>query len=120
MANNYLLKREMGDMSSARSLALVAFVMAGIIISSDVVSAQFCQDDYKSIMMQCPGNIEKPGPKTPPSGECCYVMKRADIPCVCWLINYYKDVRQRISNAKVVYVAQQCGITLNPGIKCGS
>ncbi|XP_042514606.1 uncharacterized protein LOC122089161 [Macadamia integrifolia] len=111
----------MGAMSSVSSLALVAFVIAGFFISGELVSAQGCGSaDYKYVMMLCLGYIEKEGPKSPPSGDCCDIMKRSNLRCVCEVITLVKDDRHPISRDKMVYVANYCGTSIPPGIPCGS
>jgi hypothetical protein len=106
--------------------SLAILTVAGILltISSSgsgeevMIMGKSCEGDVLGLVSQCEKYVRKSGPKIKPSWGCCAVMKNADVPCVCSLVN--KEIEQVIDMEKVVYVARCCGKTISPGTKCGS
>ncbi|KAJ3669228.1 hypothetical protein LUZ60_011178 [Juncus effusus] len=80
---------------------------------------QDCSNDIVGLTKNCMEYIKFPSnPKTAPSKECCEVVKKCDVKCVCDHVT--KDIEKAICMEKVVYVADQCGRPLPKGSKCGS
>lgn len=100
-----------------RSVLAIVVIVGTLMFGNVPVSAQ-CGGSIPQLVAQCSQFVKKDGPKIPPSPGCCSVMKAADIPCVCGLVT--PDIEKLISMEKVVYVARTCGVTVNPGTKCGS
>ncbi|XP_057431570.1 protein LIM3-like [Lotus japonicus] len=83
------------------------------------ISAQFeCKGDLGGIASQCQEYTSIPGPKIPPSNECCQVINDVDIPCLCKYVT--KDIESIISVDKAIYVFKTCGAKVPAGTKCGS
>ncbi|KAK6923445.1 Bifunctional inhibitor/plant lipid transfer protein/seed storage helical domain [Dillenia turbinata] len=107
-------------MATSNTSAWSLMVVVGIMIlfaGGSQVSAD-CEADVQDLIAKCRSFVLKPGPKVPPSEECCAVAKKADIPCVCSFIT--PPIELIISLEKVVYVARTCGVEVPPGLKCGS
>ncbi|KAF9592409.1 hypothetical protein IFM89_014899 [Coptis chinensis] len=98
--------------------AFIAIAIFLIVASSNQVLAADCEDDVPVLIIQCRQYVAKAGPKVPPSSECCQVVKRVDIPCICSLVQ--STIELFISMEKAVYVAEQCGRPVAPGFVCGS
>ncbi|KAF9592414.1 hypothetical protein IFM89_014904 [Coptis chinensis] len=98
--------------------AFIAIAIFVILASSNQVLAADCEADVPDLITQCTQYVAKAGPKVPPSSECCQVVKRVDIPCICSHIP--STIELIISMDKVVYVAGQCGRPVAHGFKCGS
>ncbi|KAK6945465.1 Bifunctional inhibitor/plant lipid transfer protein/seed storage helical domain [Dillenia turbinata] len=104
--------------SNTSTLALMVVVgMVVIFAGSYQVSAQ-CGGDPSTIFAKCQSFVLIPGPKIPPSADCCASIKNVDIPCICKLIT--PPIEKIISMEKVVYVGRTCGLNIPPGLKCGS
>ena len=104
--------------ASFRFLTLAILMIAGTLAFGDHgVSAQ-CETSLLSLIAQCSQYVEVSGPKVPPSQGCCNVVTKLDIPCLCKLVT--PDVEKLVSMEKVVFVGRSCGLTLQPGMKCGS
>ncbi|XP_021279266.1 protein LIM1-like [Herrania umbratica] len=104
--------------ASFRFLTLAILVIAGTLVCANHgVSAQ-CQTSIPSLISQCSKYVKASGPEIPPSQGCCDVIKDVDIPCLCKLVT--PEVEKLVSMKKVVFVARTCGLTVQPGMKCGS
>ncbi|KAJ4969662.1 hypothetical protein NE237_002761 [Protea cynaroides] len=105
---------------SVRCFALAALLIAGILISSNHVSAQTCQPvDFTGLRKNCLKYVIIFGPKISPSADCCNVVNKVDIPCFCAQVP--SGAQTVVSLKKVVYVAETCGLKVPPpGTKCGS
>lgn len=114
-----VLKKKEKDMGSINTrLVLAMAVIVGTLIFNNLqVSAQ-CGGSIPQLIAQCSQFVKIEGPKVPPSPGCCTAVKGADIPCVCGLVT--REVEKIISMEKVVFVARKCGLTVKPGLKCGS
>ncbi|WOL12777.1 male-cone protein 1-like [Canna indica] len=93
---------------------LVAFAF---LVASPSANAQKCGASFADLISQCREFVKKSGPKVDPSKECCGVVKKLDIPCVC--DNLPDGIDLIVSLEKAVYVAQKCGKTVKKGTKCG-
>ncbi|KAK6933836.1 Bifunctional inhibitor/plant lipid transfer protein/seed storage helical domain [Dillenia turbinata] len=104
--------------SYTRVLALMVIVeIISLTGGSHQVSAQ-CGGAIPALIGKCKSFVLIPGPQIPPSSECCAVIKTADVPCLC---NFLTPIIEKIvSMEKVVFVARTCGLTVPPGMKCGS
>ncbi|KAE8712189.1 putative Bifunctional inhibitor/lipid-transfer protein/seed storage 2S albumin superfamily protein [Hibiscus syriacus] len=104
--------------SSFGFLSLAMLVMVGTLWGEqDGVSAQ-CELSIPSLVSQCSEYVKISGPGIPPSKSCCDVVKGLNIPCMCKYVT--PDVERLVSMEKVVFVAKSCGLTVQPGMKCGS
>ncbi|XVF04801.1 hypothetical protein REPUB_Repub05bG0116800 [Reevesia pubescens] len=104
--------------ASYRFLTLAILMIAGILVFEDhVVSAQ-CETSIPSLISHCSQYVKTSGPEVPPSQGCCNVITDLNIPCLCKFVT--PEVEKLVSMEKVVYVARYCGLTLQPGMKCGS
>lgn len=99
-------------------VALAVLVVAGILFSGEHASAISCEDDVIGLVTKCKEFVKKEGPIVKPSEDCCAVVKKANVPCVCSLVT--KQIEDLISMEKVFYVAKSCGKKVSPGTKCGS
>ncbi|KAK8345327.1 hypothetical protein V6Z12_A07G140600 [Gossypium hirsutum] len=77
-----------------------------------------CETSIPKLISQCGQYVEGSGPETTPSKACCDVITSLDIPCMCKYVT--PDVEKLVNMEKVVFVAKSCGLTLQPGMKCGS
>ncbi|XP_051134611.1 putative lipid-transfer protein DIR1 [Andrographis paniculata] len=93
-------------------------VFASFIAFSSTVALGQCRGDFQGLVRQCSRFVQKTGPKSNPSSECCNVVKNVDFQCVCQHVT--GEVEQIISMEKAVYVAASCGRPLVHGTKCGS
>ncbi|KAL4303184.1 hypothetical protein GQ457_10G006350 [Hibiscus cannabinus] len=102
--------------SSSQFLSLAVSVL---VISATLcgVSAE-CVTSIPSLISQCSQYVKITGPQVPPSKDCCDVVKVVDVPCVCNFVT--PEVEKLISMEKVVFVGTSCGLTVKPGMKCGS
>ncbi|KAE8711355.1 putative Bifunctional inhibitor/lipid-transfer protein/seed storage 2S albumin superfamily protein [Hibiscus syriacus] len=103
--------------SSFGFLSLMLVVVGTLLGEYNGVSAQ-CETSIPSLVSQCSEYIRVPGPEIPPSTDCCDVVKSVDIPCICKYVT--PEIEKLVSMEKVVFVATACGLTLQPGMKCGS
>ncbi|XP_068658107.1 uncharacterized protein [Aristolochia californica] len=108
----------MGAMSIRYCFLLLAVVVAGITLSGEHVLAQDCSEDFKALTQHCARFVRISGPKEPPSAECCQVVQRCNLPCICSRIT--KEMEKIISPEKVAFVAHSCGRPIPSGTKCGS
>ncbi|KAG9459173.1 hypothetical protein H6P81_003681 [Aristolochia fimbriata] len=102
-------------------LTFIVLVAAGILPSGDqhyVVQADSCDDDFKALIMNCEKFVRIPGPRVPPSPDCCKVVERSNLPCVCSRIT--KEIGKLISPAKLAFVTKSCNRPIPSGTKCGS
>ncbi|KAL8549036.1 hypothetical protein ACS0TY_008058 [Phlomoides rotata] len=80
-------------------------------------SAQ-CQGDLEGLIQHCGKYVQKSGPNETPSKDCCNVVSKVNLPCVCDHVT--PDVEHIISLEKAMFVAASCGKPVPHGIKCGS
>ncbi|XP_022728745.1 uncharacterized protein LOC111284298 [Durio zibethinus] len=104
--------------TSFRFLTMAILMIVGTLVFRDHrVSAQ-CETSIPSLISQCSKYVQKSGPEEPPSQSCCNVVTHLDIPCICKYVT--PKVEEIVSVEKVMFVARSCGLTLTPGMKCGS
>ncbi|GLU19289.1 hypothetical protein SLE2022_355490 [Rubroshorea leprosula] len=105
--------------ASSRCLVLAVLVVLGILVFGKQGVTGQCGGSIPGVVAQCAQYVLKPGPKIPPSQDCCKQVKVLDVPCVC---NKYvtPDLEKIVSVEKVIFVATTCGLTLKPGFKCGN
>nr|POF15929.1 hypothetical protein CFP56_42755 [Quercus suber] len=96
---------------------LAFFAITVILSSSNNVVGQGCLGDVQGLISQCASYVKNGGPKIKPSPQCCDVIKKADIPCVCKQLT--AEIEKAIDMEKMVFVAKTCGKPLAPGSKCG-
>ncbi|KAM4082270.1 hypothetical protein ACJW30_11G159200 [Castanea mollissima] len=102
-------------------LLLAFFAITGILFSSNknnMVVGDDCQGDMQGLVAQCAMYVQKSMPKMNPSQQCCSVIQRADMPCVCQHMT--KDVVKMVDMKKVIFVVQYYGRPVAPGTTCGS
>ncbi|GMI89091.1 hypothetical protein like AT4G30880 [Hibiscus trionum] len=100
--------------SSFHFLSLTALLIVGTLCG---VSAQ-CVTSIPSLVSHCSQYVKIPGPEIRPSKDCCDVVKGLDVPCICNLVT--PEVEKLVSMEKAVFVGRSCGLTIQPGMKCGS
>ncbi|CAL4996178.1 unnamed protein product [Urochloa decumbens] len=76
-----------------------------------------CYDDKLLVMDKCEKNLKIRGDYIRPGHECCNAVRGSDIVCVCGKISLEEEAK--ISIAKVIYVARDCGKPIPAGNKCG-
>ncbi|GAV75429.1 LTP_2 domain-containing protein [Cephalotus follicularis] len=102
-----------------RCLIMAMVVVVGTLIFCDHgANAQCSEIPPIDLMFQCERFVQISGPKIPPSRECCSVVKKVEVPCICKVVT--PEIEKIISMDKVVYVARTCGVPVQPGMKCGS
>ncbi|CAK7339398.1 unnamed protein product [Dovyalis caffra] len=100
-------------------MILATFAVTGILISSNNVAlGQECHGDLQGLITQCLNYVQRLGPQTDPSPQCCNAIKTVDVPCVCKYIT--KDIEAILDMAKVAHVTESCGLPLPHGTKCGT
>ncbi|GMI94648.1 hypothetical protein like AT4G33550 [Hibiscus trionum] len=104
--------------SSFRFLSLAMLVTMATLWGEYVGVLAQCETSIPSLVSQCSQYVRTAGPEIPPSKDCCDVVKDLDIPCLCKYVT--PDVEKLVSMKKVVFVAKSCGLTVQPGMKCGS
>jgi hypothetical protein len=77
-----------------------------------------CYFDKKLVKNKCERNIKMRGDYIHPGNECCNAVRRSDMVCVCLKMSLEEEAR--ISMAKMVMVARDCGKPIPPKSKCGS
>ncbi|KAJ4845963.1 hypothetical protein Tsubulata_000763 [Turnera subulata] len=111
----------MAIIGSSHFLSLAMLVVVGTLTlglgDNHMVSAQ-CGTNVPDLVLHCARYVKVDGPKENPDQACCHVITGLDIPCVCKYVT--PEVQKMVSMEKVVYVARTCGLTLQPGMKCGS
>ncbi|KDP22141.1 hypothetical protein JCGZ_25972 [Jatropha curcas] len=107
-------------MAISRScLALAMLVVAGILaFSGERAWAVNCDNDIIGLATKCKKFVAKEGAIEKPSNDCCAVVKKANVPCLCSHVT--KQIEDLISMEKVFYVAKSCGKKVAHGTKCGS
>ena len=114
-------EREMAMYFNTNILLLVFLAITGILFSgnnNNMVVGDDCQGDMQGLVAQCAMYVQKGMPKMNPSQQCCSVIQKADMPCVCQHVT--KDVEKIIDMEKVIFVARYCGRPVAPGTTCGS
>ena len=102
-------------------LLLAFFAITGILFSrnnNNMVVGEDCQADILGLQAQCALYFQKSLPRMNPSQQCCSVIKKANMPCVCHHMT--KNDEKILDMKKVIFVAQYCGRPVAPGTKCGS
>ncbi|PIN03054.1 hypothetical protein CDL12_24430 [Handroanthus impetiginosus] len=99
-------------------MVFLTLICADIIVSTTTMVSAQCQGNFQGLIQQCSKYVQKNGPKTNPSQECCNVVKNVDLPCVCQHVT--SEVEKIISMEKAVFVAGYCGKPLPHATKCGS
>ena len=79
---------------------------------------QDCYEEKRLVILYCGGTISNVGPYEPPTNGCLLVCRKADMPCICRVLNYKDECL--ISAVKLVQLAKECGYPLPVGSKCGS
>ncbi|WCJ36837.1 Bifunctional inhibitor/lipid-transfer protein/seed storage 2S albumin superfamily protein [Euphorbia peplus] len=104
--------------SSISFVGMLIIVALTLLISSEKTWGLSCENDVVGLVTQCKNYVVKEGTMLKPSEDCCAVVKKANVPCVCSLVT--QQIESFISMAKVVYVAKSCGKDVPSGTKCGS
>ncbi|XP_065864529.1 uncharacterized protein [Euphorbia lathyris] len=99
-------------------LAMAMLIAAGMLISCEKSWGLSCENDVLGLVTQCKNYVVKEGTMMKPSEDCCAMVKKANVPCICSLVT--PQIESMISMEKVVYVAKSCGKDLASGTKCGS
>ncbi|KAK6923458.1 Bifunctional inhibitor/plant lipid transfer protein/seed storage helical domain [Dillenia turbinata] len=107
-------------MATSNPSTLALMLVVGIMILFEGRNQVFadCEGDVQNLIAKCKSFVLKPGPKVKPSEDCCAVVKKVDVPCVCKYVT--PPIELIVSMEKVVYVARTCGVQVPPGMKCGS
>ncbi|KAJ0021654.1 hypothetical protein Pint_30938 [Pistacia integerrima] len=89
-------------------------VVAILMLAHLGVSQQtLCGGNVSNLRKQC--FVENP--KLNLSRECCIAVNKFDIPCAC---NFVTPIVMKLFNMmNAVIVARKCGLTIQPGFKCG-
>ncbi|KAJ4845971.1 hypothetical protein Tsubulata_000775 [Turnera subulata] len=106
---------------TTNALALAMLIIAGVLlVSGQHVSGKSCNTNINvsDLITKCEKYVGKQGPPAKPSHDCCVVVRKANVPCLCSLVT--KDIENFISMEKVAYVTKSCGKKIPPGTKCGS
>lgn len=103
--------------SNTSAISTLAIILLLIVGPQVLVSAQ-CEGAIPALIAQCSEYVRVSGPKIPPSIGCCQVVKGLNVDCMCKLVT--PEVERMVSMDKVVYVARTCGVTVQPGMHCGS
>ncbi|XP_023880258.1 uncharacterized protein LOC111992622 [Quercus suber] len=102
-------------------LLLAFFAITGILFSgnnNNMVVGEDCQADILGLQAQCALYFQKSLPRMNPSQQCCRVIQKANMPCVCHHMT--KNDEKFLDMKKVIFVAQYCGRPVAPGTTCGS
>nr|CAD1821957.1 unnamed protein product [Ananas comosus var. bracteatus] len=105
-------------MAGEKFICFLAFAIIILVIFDPARAEEACDGDIADLVHNCNQFVKKDGPKIPPSEECCAIIKKCNVPCVCSHIT--KDVEKIISMEKVAYVAECCNRPFAHGSKCGS
>ncbi|OEL18319.1 hypothetical protein BAE44_0020662 [Dichanthelium oligosanthes] len=78
-----------------------------------------CESDLTSLISECKQYVMPPAnQKIPPSGACCAVVQKVNVPCLCAKVT--KEIEKVLSMEKVVFVAERCKRPFEHGYQCGS
>ncbi|KAJ0096291.1 hypothetical protein Patl1_28710 [Pistacia atlantica] len=96
---------------------MVAMVVVILMLAHLGVSQQtLCGGNISDLRKQCSKFVENPNLN--PSQECCSAVNKFDIRCAC---NFVTPIVTKLVNmTNAVIVARKCGLTIQPGFKCGS
>ncbi|KAK9741954.1 hypothetical protein RND81_03G139400 [Saponaria officinalis] len=77
--------------TNVRVTVIMVLVMTFIFVigSNNFIASSGCEDDISSLISQCTKSVLKVGKQIPPSSECCSVVKKTDVPCLCKSITPY-------------------------------
>ncbi|XP_068661707.1 uncharacterized protein [Aristolochia californica] len=107
----------MAALSIRYCFLLLTVIVAEITLSSEHVRAQDCSRDVMDLTQHCAEFVSASGPMEPPSADCCQIVRRCNLSCVCSRIT--REIEQVISPEKVAFVAKSCGRPIPSGTKCG-
>ncbi|KAI4306746.1 hypothetical protein L6164_029999 [Bauhinia variegata] len=86
-------------------------------VAGTVMASAQCRANVPGLISDCSKFVQKGGQQISPSAACCGVVKRVGVGCLCSLLS--GGVAKKIDTNKAVFVARSCGLTLQPGSKCG-
>ncbi|XP_042446523.1 uncharacterized protein LOC122031477 [Zingiber officinale] len=92
-------------------------VVAALLLLSSPASAQtrICGVIIEKLTDTCREYIKIPGPKVNPSAECCALVEKSNVPCLC--DNLPPGIEETISLEKAFFVARKCGKKIRAGSK---
>lgn len=96
----------------------LTIVSANILVCTSVAAPAQCQGDLEGLIQHCGRYVQKQGPNSTPSKDCCDVVHKVNLPCVCDHVT--PDLEHIISLEKAMFVAASCGNPVPHGMKCGS
>ncbi|KAI4306747.1 hypothetical protein L6164_030000 [Bauhinia variegata] len=100
------------------SLAIVLMVAGTLIVRSSSLPVNGnCRGSTPTLISDCKNFVQKGGQQTTPSADCCHVVKAVGAGCLCSLLS--GPAANAIDINKAVFVVRSCGLTLQPGSKCG-
>ncbi|CAI0395817.1 unnamed protein product [Linum tenue] len=102
------------DSSPAAAVLLMITALATI----GCANGQECAGDMQGVIVECARFVQKTGPVTNPSPQCCSALRTLDIPCLCSRVP--PELTAIVDMNKVFHVASFCAIHLPAGTKCGA
>ncbi|WCJ36840.1 Bifunctional inhibitor/lipid-transfer protein/seed storage 2S albumin superfamily protein [Euphorbia peplus] len=103
--------------SSVVATKLMFLATTILVLSSNHVSAVNCDNDIVGLVTKCKDYVLKEGAMLKPSRNCCDVVLKANVPCLCSHVT--KQIEDIVSLKKVFAVAKTCGKKVARGTKCG-
>lgn len=112
----------MAWINNIRSLAFTIAIAVTILVfghcaRAEISRAEFCFGDAAKLTIYCHDFLVKFLPKQDPTPQCCEVIMKANVPCICNHIP--KVIKAIVSMEKLANVAEFCGNPLEPGSTCG-
>ncbi|KAI4306752.1 hypothetical protein L6164_030004 [Bauhinia variegata] len=104
-------------MATAASICLTKSLAFLIVAGNMLVVSAFCRENAPALIQRCSKFVQKGGSQITPSSECCGVVKSVGVECLCALLT--DSIAKQMDTNKAVFVARTCGLTLQPGRKCG-
>ncbi|ONK63316.1 uncharacterized protein A4U43_C07F13750 [Asparagus officinalis] len=107
----------MADLNK-QSFSIFSLILVMISIGA-FARAEQCEDQIEDLVSKCGQYVQWIASRPEDaSRDCCAVVKRADVKCVCDHVT--EEVEMAIDMDKAVAVAAKCGRPIPPGTQCGA
>ena len=87
-------------------------------MTHQVWGEQDCYQEKELVLNKCRKTLKVGKPYVEPSEPCIHAVRHSDMTCVCRHLTV--DEENKVSAAKLVLLAKECGNPVPAGNKCGS
>ncbi|ONK63482.1 uncharacterized protein A4U43_C07F15610 [Asparagus officinalis] len=103
---------------SNNALLIISFILL-INLAVFAHGLEQCDNQIEDLVSKCSKYVQWVGSNPQDvSKDCCAVVKRADVKCVCDHVT--EEVEMAVDMDKAVAVAAKCGRPISPGTQCGA